>query len=1461
VSDTEDLGAGVASGGMGAASGGAGSGGGAGVGSASGGAGVDTEDLGAEPVAIVGMACRVPGSDTPRGFWHNMRTGTESITWFDRDELLAAGAEESTVDDPDHVPASGFLPDADRFDAEFFGFTPAEAETMDPQQRILCETAWAAVEDAGHARLPGDVGVFAGTFMTKYLIANLSTNARFQRSPMAPLARMFNDKDFLATRISHLLDLTGPAYTIQTACSTSLVATHLACQSLLSYECDAAVVGGVTVNLPLRSGYPVADSGLFSADGHCRPFDAAAGGTVPGNGAVVVVLRRLSEALADRDHVYAVIRGSAVNNDGGFKAGFAAPSVDGQHRVITSALTVAGVDPPTIGYVEAHGTATRVGDPIEVTALTQAYGAGTPGSIALGSVKANIGHLDAAAGLAGLMRAALAVHHGEIPPNANFTAPNPDLALDRTPFYVPDTARPFPPGKHPRRAAVSSFGVGGTNAHAVLEQAPDPEPAPGAARPWQLLPISARTRVAVDTATARLADLLDDPRPPALPDVAFTLQDGRRAFGVRRFAVCADTADAVAALRGGEPRRLPTRNAPDTPHEVVFTFPGGGTQHPDMGLDVYRAEPVFREEVDRCAELLEPRLGFDLRRLLFPAAFTPLPGRALAGGAATMGRDQGAGVVSSLFVIEYALARQLMAWGIRPAAMLGHSLGEYVAACLAGVFSLPDALEITLARGELFEAMARGRMLVVGLPEDDVRAELSERLSVAAVNAPDLTVVAGPDEDVAALLTSLRARGVDCRKVSVPVASHSWMVEPHLPGFRRRVAALGLAAPTVPVVSGVTGTWLTAGQATDPDYWASHLRQPVRFADGVRQVLADPARVLLEVGPGRSLTALAAAQRLAPTPVAVPTMGLPRDPLPDLAHLVTAVGRLWQAGVEVDWPAFHGETQPRRVPLPTYPFQRRRHWVPAAGQPAEPGIEELDPVEFADGFVAPRTDRERQIAAIWCDLLGLERVSVDDDFFDLGAHSLMVTQVTRELRRMGATGLSARDVLAAGTVTGMAALVDAALGGLPAPPVARVSLVDEVVLDETITAHGLDGGLDPADSRTARAVDGGVNLADSRTARVVDGELDLANPRTILLTGATGFVGAFLCAELLERTGATVLCLVRASDPTDGLDRVRANLDTYGLRSSWAHRLRAVPGDLARPRLGLSEADFAALAEKVDTIHHCGAWVNFVRPYRVLKAANVLGTQEILRLATTARLKPVHHVSTLAVLAGAMGGDVPHLAEDVPLPPPVGHDTDYSQSKWVAEGLIELARQRGVPVSVYRAGGVLADSRSGAANREDYVTKVLQGCVQLGLAPRREYELSVGTVDHFARTVVSLSLDRRALGRTFHPIDPKPLAWNVMFDRIRDFGYPVRSVPFDQWRTALVERVDQEGDDNALAPLMAMIGDTPDRPMPEIGCEQVLDVLGDIGAPELDEAYFDRMLRFLVRGRMLPAVEKLGGLR
>ncbi|MFI0794502.1 type I polyketide synthase [Micromonospora rubida] len=1401
---------------------------------------------GVEPIAIIGMACRVPGADTVAGFWANMLDGVDSITRFTPDELRAAGVDPHLLADPEYVPAGAVIDDADHFDAEFFGYNAAEAETMDPQQRVFCETAWAALEDSGHTpdRTDGAVGVFAGMFMNKYLMANLATNPRFQRSAMAPLARIFNDKDFLATRVAYLLDLDGPAYTVQTACSTSLVATHLACQSLLTYESDLALAGGVAINLPLKAGYSHAYGGVFSPDGQCRPFDADAGGTVPGNGAVALVLRRLSDALADRDHIYAVIRASAVNNDGAVKAGFTAPSVDGQARVVTAAHALAAISPGSIGYLEAHGTATQVGDPIEVAALTQAFRVGTArrGFCALGSVKANIGHLDAAGGAAGLMRAALAVQHGRIPPVRNFRFPNPDLDLDTSPFYVPTRVTEWSAGAGPRRAGVSAFGVGGTNAHVVLEQ-PPPIPDPtGTAAPatgWHLVPLSARSRTAVDAATRRLADHLEDHPDLDLADVAFTLQDGRRGFPVRRFAACADLTDLVAVLRGEHPHRLVTRTAPDTVHRAVFMFPGGGNQHRDMGVDLYRSQPVFREEIDRCAALLRDRLDVDLTALLFPGGGGSRRGRAL-------GRAEGPGVVPALFAVEYALAKLWMSWGVEPVALLGHSLGEYVAACLSGVFTLGDALAVTYARGELFARMAPGRMLAVPLPEAQVAELLDERLSISAVNGPELTVVAGPDDDVAALDRLLTGRGVDCGRLNVPAASHSWLVEPMLDEFTARVKECDLRPPHTPFVSCVTGTWIRAEDATDPHYWARHLRQPVRFADALRTVLTTPDRVLLEVGPGRALTALVPGQRLAPTPTAVASLGHPRDRLPDTAHLMAAVGRLWQAGVGVDWPALHAARPARRVSLPGYPFQRRRYWVEPGATAVGAGTGPADTSDTSvastsggvdpddapdDGYLGPRDERERQVARVWCDLLGVDRVSVTDDLFDCGAHSLMITQAARELRRLGAPQLTARDVLASPTVAGLAARIEAAVSGRPLIEVhgSGPDLTAEVVLDPAV------------------APDAG---ASARTGP----------PRVVLLTGATGFVGAFLCAELARQTSAEIVCLVRAANPEEGTERLHAALTSYGLPMPPAHRLRVVPADLARTRLGLTPADFDALADEVDAIYHCGAWVNFVRPYRSLKATNVRGTEEILRLSTRGRPTPVHHISTLAVLAGAVAAGVGQINEDDPLPPPVGHDTAYSQSKWVAEGLVGIARERGVPVSIYRAGAVLGDSRTGAANREDYVTKVIQGCLDLGLAPARRYAFAAASVDYVARTVVALSLRPETLGGTFHTVNPDPLDWNDMFTHLRTCGYRVPSVDWQRWHHQLTEQIEADETSNNLAPLMAMLGDTPDRDMPRMRCDNVWSALpADLARPpELDAALFARMLGFLARGGVLPAPPDAG---
>ncbi|MEU3424328.1 type I polyketide synthase [Streptomyces gardneri] len=821
-----------------------------------------------EPIAVVGLAGRLPGAPTIDAFWRNQRDGVESVSRFSPQQLADAGWPAEMVAHPDYVPAAAVIEDADHFDAEFFGYTEEQAKISDPQQRIFAETVWHALEDTGHdpSRFDGAVGVYAGQFANKYLPLNLLANAEFRGSLSAFSARPYNDKDFLATRAAYLCDLRGPAMTVQSACSTSLVAIHLACQALLGHECDMALAGGVALPVPLIGGYPVVAGGIFARDGHCRPFDAASSGTVPGYGVTVVALRRLSDALADNDNIRALILGSAVNNDGSAKFGFNAPSMQAQAEVIATAHTVAGVPSESIGYIEAHGTGTPLGDPIELAGLTKAFNTSERGYCAIGSTKANIGHLDAAAGAAGFARAVLALEHAEIPPSINYDAPNPALLLDRTPFYIPTTARPWQPAETPRRAGVSAFAVGGTNAHVVLQEAPTPQATAPNPRDRHLLVLSARTGKALAEAAGNLADRLDRPDDLDLADVAHTLQVGRREFPVRRYLVCSDRAEATAALRTlARPGTVDTSGDIDA-RQVVFMFPGSASHRPDAAAALYRSEPLFAQEVDRCAELARPLLGYDLRGLLFPSTWDgPQPGQ-----------DDPRGAPTAAFSLQWALARLWQAWGVRPDAMIGEGDGEYVAACLAGVIDLADAIDATAASAEIHSRTATGTV---------TDAYASE--------------------------------------------------------FAAKVARYELKPPQVPYISAATGTWIDPEDAVDPTHWARHLREPARFTDGLRELADEPGRILLEVGPGSTLTETVARQETAKRLVALPSLAPADGTRTDLAALLDAVGTLWQSTVDIDWHAFRGTSRPRRVSLPGYPFQRTRYWIgPDSGSYEPLGLEE-----------------------------------------------------------------------------------------------------------------------------------------------------------------------------------------------------------------------------------------------------------------------------------------------------------------------------------------------------------------------------------------------------------------------------------------------------------------------------------------------------------------------------------------
>jgi FkbM family methyltransferase len=929
-------------------------------------------------IAIIGMSGRFPGAKDIETFWQNLREGVESVSLFSDEELLSSGVDSTLLHNPNYVKANPVVSDVEGFDAEFFSFSPKEAEITDPQHRLFLECAWEAIESAGYnpETYDGAIGVYAGAETNTYLINNIYPNFGFSELQML----LGNDKDYLCSRVSYKLNLRGPSVSVQTACSTSLVAIHMACQSLLNGECDISLAGGVTVRVPQKAGY-LYQEGIAAPDGHCRAFDAKAQGSIFGSGVGIVVLKRLADAIADGDCIHAIIKGSAINNDGALKAGYTAPSPDGQSAVISEAQAIAGIEPETITYIEAHGSGTPLGDPIEIAALTQVFQnrSDRKGFCAIGSVKTNFGHLGPAAGVAGLIKTVLALKHRLIPPSLHFEQPNPKIDFANSPFYVNAKLSQWQTGKTPRRAGVSSLGIGGTNAHVILEEAP-PIETDETSRPWQLLMLSAKTSSALETATANLAEHLKQHPNLNLADVAYTLQVGRRGFEHRRAVVCQDIEDAVSALQ--DPKRVLTSFQETSERPVAFMFTGLGTQYVNMAWELYQLEPTFQETVDRCCELLKPLLGLDLRDVLYPnqnqtnkSSQQPNPAKSASVSGFDLRKMLGRGeqqadevtqklnqtclTQPAIFVIEYALAQLWQAWGIQPVAMIGYSIGEYVAATLAGVLSLEDALTLVAKRAQMIQALPSGAMLAVPLPEEKVRPFLNENLSLSAINGPSMSVIAGTTGAVDELASQLTQKGLACRRLQSSHAFHSHMMEAIAESFTELVKTVSLQPPKIPYVSNVTGTWITEAQATDPSYWTKHLCQPVRFADGIDQLWKQHKPILLEVGPGQTLSSLALqCERSIPVAdkVVLPSLRDSYNQQSDLAFLLNTLGQLWLSGVQIDWSEFYGHERRHRLPLPTYPFERQRYWIdpPKTGQSVTMGQDSLErKPDPADWFYIP----------------------------------------------------------------------------------------------------------------------------------------------------------------------------------------------------------------------------------------------------------------------------------------------------------------------------------------------------------------------------------------------------------------------------------------------------------------------------------------------------------------------------
>jgi amino acid adenylation domain-containing protein len=998
-------------------------------------------------IAVIGMTGRFPGAGNIEEFWENLKNGKECLTFPTDEEIEEAGIQPELLNNPHYVRTKGGVFEGkEYFDAPLFGYTPLEAEIMDPQARKLHEGVWEALEDAGYnpEQYSGLIGLFAGASSNFYWEGlTLMSGKRHELGQFA--SAHITGREFLSTLVSYKLNLKGPAFTVLTACSTSLTAIHLACQSILNGECHIAVAGGVSVDHANSVGYLYQPGLILSKDGHCRAFDEKANGTAMGDGMALVVLKALEDALDDNDHIYAVVKGTALNNDGMRKGAYSAPSIEGQAEAIRAALQVAEVDPQSIGYIETHGTGTELGDPIEIEALKLAFGDVQKQYCAIGSVKTNVGHLDAAAGATGFIKAVLCLKHGFIPPSLNYERPNPKIDFQDSPFYVNTALTQWSNDDEPLRAGVSSFGIGGTNAHAVLEQAPLPQDEEDEAtddtsnntsntsndtsNPYRLILLSARTPAALDRITRNLTGYIRENieelgcRKPGggdrLDDLAFTLQVGRKELPHRRMLVTRDINETLEILNSTGGEDMKTAVAYAGKPQVVFMFTGQGAQYENMGRELYRTEPRFRESMDRCFEILEPLMAVNIKEILYPPdASAPLSTPADS----PINRTEFTQPL--LFAFEYALAGLLMELGVEPYAMIGHSIGEYVAAHLSGVFSLEDALKLVVRRASLMQSMAPGKMLSVPMPAEEIQSLIDNRgttggdVCVAAVNSPGGCVLSGPKDALETFAQELQTRGIETRLLHTSHAFHSSMMDPMMAPFKESAAQLTFNTPEIPYISNVSGTWITVEEAADPAYWAEHVRKPVLFAKGIEELLKPDNVILVEVGPGKVLTTFVN-QHPAKTQNhrVVNLVRHPKETVPDRRYLTEKIGQLWLYGKRIDWAAYHLDETLHRLPLPTYPFEQKRFWMEmdkGAGAPGQPGAgmfaapsvkfdngagDEEERIAMNTQYAAPETDTERALEKIWREFLGFKQVGVLDDFFELGGDSLRATALAAKIHK------------------------------------------------------------------------------------------------------------------------------------------------------------------------------------------------------------------------------------------------------------------------------------------------------------------------------------------------------------------------------------------------------------------------------------------------------------------------------
>ncbi|MEV7776427.1 thioester reductase domain-containing protein [Kitasatospora sp. NPDC086791] len=1431
---------------------------------------------GDEPIAIIGMACRFPGGvESPEQLWDLIAAGRDATSDFPADRGWAL---DTLFDpDPDHPGTSyasrgGFLTDPSAFDAGFFGISPREATATDPQQRLLLELAWEVLERAGldpTGVAGSETGVFVGTKGQTY-----STLAA-PGSEYEGFLGFATSGSVMSGRVAYTLGLQGPAVTVDTACSASLVALHLACGSLRSGESRLALAGGVTVMATPDDMITFSRQRGLAPDGRVKAFAEAADGTAFGEGAGVLLLERLSDARRAGHPVLAVVRGSAVNQDGASN-GLTAPNGRAQQRVIRRALANARVAAHEVDLVEAHGTGTTLGDPIEAEAILATYGRGRDPRrpLWLGSVKSNIAHTQAAAGMAGVIKLVEAMRHAVLPATLHVDRPSPHVDWSSGNVRLLDEARPWTvTDGRPRRAGVSSFAISGTNAHVVLEEAPPSPSTERPAVPVRALPavpwlLSAKSPAALRDQARRLESFLRAAPEPDPADVGRTLALSRAGLDHRAAVVADLTRDpddpngaagaeqllrALGALAEGEPAAGLTTGHAGAARTTAFLFTGQGSQWAGMARDLYEAFPVFAEALDAVCDHLAPQV----RQLLLAT-----------GEAADDGRIHRTGFAQpALFALEVAQFALLRSWGVRPDALAGHSLGELAAAHVAGVFSLADAARLVTARGELMQALPEGgAMVALEAAEDEVLPLLAgreSRLGIAAVNAPRSVVVSGDADAVAEVARVVAEQGRRTKRLTVSHAFHSPRMDAVLAEFEAVARTVGYRAPELPIVSTVTGL-LAGAELLTPAYWTGQLRSAVRFAAALGTLRERGTDTFVELGPDGSLTALV--RPLAGTEADAAGAGdrtddhralpMSRRGRPGAATAVGVAAALHTAGVPVDWAAFFDGTAARHLTLPTYAFQRKRHWLPAltAPTPAATAVPAQQPAGQAtrSGRVLKPGERPEVAARLAGVLAGLDeekqllhmmdRIAIrvaavlghdgadaidpDVPFLDLGVDSLMAVEMRNQFSDFCGVSLSPTIVFEHPTPAVLAdhllAKVLAAVSATPDADEDAVDFAAEVVLAADIS---------PADEVITVAED----------------------PREVFLTGATGFLGAYLLRDLLRTTRATVHCLVRGADEADALARLRKNLEWYEFWDDLDRsRLSVVVGDLARPLLGLTPERFDALARSVDAVYHAAATVNGLYPYPALKDANVTGTAEILRLAARHRTVPVHHVSSTGVFAAEA---VPGMALRVTDPPGPAEalSSGYRQTKLVAEQIIELARERGLPVSIYRVDEISGDSQRGFCQTHDFVWLSMKGIVQAGAVPEDPAGIfHLVPVDHVSAAILRLSRDDRAAGRNHHLANGTHLPFAAMTESLRSLGYRLDELRWDAW----VRRVRADRD-NAMVPMIDAFESTiysGRNHYLSVDTSQTRELLAGTGidCPPMTRELFEKYVGFFVRVGYFP---------